>query len=276
MGNPLSVPYSEETPSDTLVHSFRLDATTDFWAFPPCKPGKQAMFHKPKEYPSNLVPFLSDEECARVIEDLNQILSKTGFPNHHINPAILMAVGFSFFSFLLVMFLMWTGGFWTWGGIVMPGIFLPIISYFVVMQIQKSRRQNGIVGYVKEWNEKAMNGVRLALGGSGITRRGMMIGSDTGGSPVHFFLSTYDMSGTFFRGYLHVFVNSKERSTWCSNNGIPFVAPVAVAPPTAAMQVQIPQGYALVPTGAPHVQTPPGYAGVPMGQLDLQIGPSAL
>jgi hypothetical protein len=260
MGNPQN-PSSDTT--DTLVHSFQLDSSTDYCSFPPCYPGKQAMFHLPNSFPENLATFIPYEECVRVIEDINQILRNTGFPNHQFNPAFLMTIGSTFLCFFLMMYLIWTGLIWTYGAPLLFGIFVPMITYSVLTKVQSVRRQNNLLKFLREWNEKASNGVRLSLGGTGHTRWGIPWGSETGENHVFFFLSTHDPTGTMIKGFLQVFVNYQDRSSWCQRTGVPFVAPVPLSRPAnpgqdGGVTVQVPAGYALVPQAA--VDQPPTYS----------------
>ena len=66
--------------NDVLVQSFQLDADADDLSLPICCPGKQAMFHVPRNFSSHLSSFIPYEEGVKMIKEINQILLKTAFP----------------------------------------------------------------------------------------------------------------------------------------------------------------------------------------------------
>ena len=233
-----------------------------------------------------------------MIEEINKILRETAFPNKQCNPFFILCMLLSFLSvgastantisginvdfsqeqseeraesnpiLSSMMFLM-------------IGLMLPYIIYFGLMMYKKSQRKSRLITFVREWHEMKSNGVFISLGGGG-TVRGVVLGSETGGTYENFYMATWDPKSLLVRGYLHVFVNYQERASWCQQNCIPFIPPVPTHQQTMEQQIaqqgqvpavppgfQIPAGYALVPQNQqppPEFQVPAGYALVPQSQ----------
>jgi len=278
--------YSSAPPpdsNDVLVQSFQLDADTDYCSLPICCPGKQAMFHVPRNFSAHLTNFISNQEATKMIEDINKILQETAFPNRQCNIFFLLCMLASFLSV----------GFSTGIGLglglglgmagMMIGLFFPYVIYFGLMMYKKSQRKSRLVTYIREWNESRKNGVFISLGGGG-TVRGVAVGSETGGTYDNFYMATWDPKSLLVRGYLHIFVNYQERANWCHQNGVPFIPPVPPHQQTVQQQIapqyvvppqqtgfQVPPGFQLVPEAPqppPEFQVPPGYALVPISQED--------
>jgi len=259
-------PSPEADPNNVLVHSFLLDAETDFFSLPICCPGKQAMFHIPQNYSTHLVSFIPAQDTTKMIEEINKILKKTSFPTRKFNPLILSCM---LVSFLIIFF----GVLSTFT--VFVGVILPFVAYFSLMFYMMYTRKEKLLAYLKEWNEKRTDGVLICLG-SGET------GSATVGTYfANFYIATWDHKSISMKGYLHVFVNYQKRSTWCNQNGVPFIPPVSDEQQIVEQQIatqsfplpqnrdQAPAGYVLVPQNPqPHSQflVPPGYVLVPAPQ----------
>merc|ERR1711874_270588 len=271
--------------NDVLVHSFQLDADTDYCSMPICCPRKQAMFHTPRNFSAHLSHFLPYQDGVKMIEEINAILRSTAFPNRQCNPFFLICMLISFLSlpFFMTPFMVNVGDSFeptSILGIIIP-MFVPYIIYFVLMFYKKSSRKNGLLGFVADWNNRKNDGVFLSLGGGGNVR-GVAVGSETGGNYENFYMATWDPKSLLVRGYLHVFVNYQVRSAWCQQNNIAFIPPVPphqqtmaqqIAPQTQGLAVpagfQVPAGYALVPENyqpPQQFQVPPGYALVPQTQ----------
>lgn len=279
--------------NDILIQSFNLDADADYCSLPICYPGKQAMFHTPRNFSSHLSNFIPYEEGKKLIENINNILLDTAFPSKQCNPCFLLCM----VSSVLFVF-MFTGNTIASVGeegdlgvfgknilsipLMMLSMFFPYFIYFGLFLYKKSARKSQLLAFVTEWNEEKSNGIFLSLGGGGNVR-GVNVGSETGGNYEHFYMATWDPKSLLVRGYLHVFVNYQDRANWCQRNGVPFVAPVPIhqqttdhqiaqqvlAPPAGFQAVappagfQVPAGYALVPT---QFQVPAGFALVPESQ----------
>jgi len=271
--------------SDVLVHSFKLDANADTCSLPFCYPGKQAMFHVPTNLSSYLSTFISHKEATNLIEDINKILLETAFVNTKCNPSLIICIVIGFLGSYatyevikhhvseLTLYLMSTTVF-----------FLPYIFYFGLLKYQNSKRKERLISFINKWTKDKGNGVSLSLGGAG-TVGGVAVGSYTGCSTYeHFYSATRDPKSLLMKGYLHVIVNYEERSNWCQQSGLPFIAAVplnqqtmehqgqATVPPVPASyglttQLQVPVGYNLVPLPtqppAEH-QVPDGYNLVPL------------
>jgi len=275
--------------NDVLVHSFQLDADTDYCSLPICCPGKQAMFHPPKNFSSHLTTFIPHGEGVKMIEEINSILRATAFPNRQCNLFffLCMLASFSSVGFFNIGLMRSIGfddasdGIVGSIGFMMAGLFLPYVLYFGLMIYKKVSRKTKLLSYVQEWNEKKNNGVFISLGGGGNVR-GVAVGSETGGNYENFYMATWDPKSLLVRGYLHVFVNYQERANWCQQSNVPFVAPVPphqqtmlqqIAPQAQASAIpaefQVPAGYALVAENyqpPQEFQVPAGYALVPMTQ----------
>lgn len=271
--------------NDVLVHSFQLDADTDYCSLPICCPGKQAMFHTPKNFSAHLSHFIPYQDGVRMIEEINAILRSTAFPNRQCNLFFLICMCLSFASLTLPLSSMSSATSGSDVGVslggLLGGIFFPYVIYFGLMLYKKHSRKSSLLNFVQEWNEKKNDGVFISLGGGGMVR-GVTVGSDTGGTYENFYMATWDPKSLLVRGYLHVFVNYQERFNWCQQNNIAFVPPVPphqqtmaqqIAPqsqvPTVPVGFQVPAGYALVPENyqpPQEFQVPPGYALVPQQQ----------
>jgi len=91
MGNSDSAP--RQVSNNILVHSFQLDADTDYCSLPCCCcRGKQPMFHVPQSFNHHLTKFLSYNDGVMLIRTLNKILSKTAFPNKPCSPCVLITL----------------------------------------------------------------------------------------------------------------------------------------------------------------------------------------
>ena len=196
--------------NDVLVHSFQLDADTDFCSLPICCPGKQvsrriieqfdgkpskcshlqAMFHKPRNFSAHLENFIPYAEGGKMIEEINTILRDTAFPNRQCNPFFILCMLLSFLSIGPSILNMMSqdspdsvGSSVTF---ILLGVFLPYIPYFGLMIYKRISRKNCLLNFVCEWNEKKSDGVFISLGGGG-TIRGNAVGSETGGTYDNFY-----------------------------------------------------------------------------------------
>merc|ERR1711915_1164316 len=254
MGNSQSEPPADS--NDVLVHSFQLDADVDILSLPYCYPGKQEMFHIPKNFSSHLSTFLPYELGVKTIEEINQILKETG-------------VGSKRFNFLLILcsillFLFFTPIVMTVTVSTEALLICPVIVYaacFALFKYNTMARKKRLLEYIHTWNKTQNNGVRISLGVT-TNVRGMTDGSETGGTYEHFYMATWDPKSLRVRGFLHIFVNYQDRAAYCQQNGRPFIPPVPphqqnVAQQIASQAPQAPQGF----------QTPPGYALLPQDQM---------
>lgn len=285
---------SQPAPSmeDVLIHAFKLDADFNICSIPFICPRKQAMFHVPSALSDHLEHFFPLKEVKTVIEDLNNILTATGFNPRPSNPLFLIS--------MLFMFIISMSG--VMGSVVnfdessnvgvsiaVPFIvgFLPFICFFLFSYYMRKKRERDLMGYINQWNRND-RGVKLTLGGFvNNPRTGLGTGTEQGGGYFHFYCATWDPKGLVATGYLNVFINMAQRQEWCRINRVPFVMPLpqnqqtmaqnqplmvtspnpqAVAPPQG---YQAPAGYVLVPQS--QVQVPPGFALVPQDQVNLNM-----
>eukprot|EP00091_Calanus_sinicus_P024991 TRINITY_DN9293_c0_g1_i1.p1 TRINITY_DN9293_c0_g1~~TRINITY_DN9293_c0_g1_i1.p1 ORF type:complete len:125 (+),score=18.38 TRINITY_DN9293_c0_g1_i1:126-500(+) len=90
MENPESIRQPDS--NDILVHSFQLDASTDFCSLPICWPNKQAMLHPPRNFSAHLTNFLPYQDGVKMLEEINTILRDTAFPNGPCNLLMLICI----------------------------------------------------------------------------------------------------------------------------------------------------------------------------------------
>merc|ERR1711915_91275 len=190
MGNSQSEPPADS--KDVLVHSFQLDADVDILSLPYCYPGKQEMFHIPKNFSSHLSTFLPYELGVKTIEEINQILKETG-------------VGSKRFNFLLILcsillFLFFTPIVMTVKHISAGALLIcPVIVYaacFALFIYNTMARKKRLLEYIHTWNKTQNNGVRISLGGT-TNVRGMTDGSETGGKYEHFYMGSEEFKGSW-------------------------------------------------------------------------------
>jgi len=199
-----------------------------------------------------------------MLGEINNILLETAFPTKPYNIYVLTCA-------ILSMLIIWVTAFRS-VQLIFVG-FLPFIIYMVVMHYFKYFRKERLLNCINEWNQAKVNGVFLSLGGSAQVR-GQVVGSHDSGTYDHFQIATYDNIRFMAHGYLHVFVNFIERSSWCQRNGVPFVPPVTAA--QQSMEQQLTSGqFPLHPASQvfqvqalpPGFQVPAGYALVPQSQI---------
>jgi len=264
MGNTSSNPPPER--EEILIHSFLLDADYDTCQLPLIFPRKNAMFQTPAVLDDNVQEFLRLEEAEKILADLNKILRLTAFNPTVFNPCFLLAVVASYGILSLhhsssdekeVEY--------EWEELTVGEEeeeeekeeeersktilwILPYLCFVVIVLVAKFCRKRKLTNYVAEWNSRG-NGVTLSFGGVGTTARGVTVGSEFGGTYDNFNMAMRDPKGHWFKGYLHVFVNTGERQHWCSANGTSYVAPIPLGEeaPVQIVVYQPPPGYALVP-----------------------------
>jgi len=282
MGMTSSTPQPDS--QDVLIHSFQLDAENSYCAVSKLCPKKQAMFHVPANVPEHIEHFLPLKDIKKILEDLNEILKNTGFPMNFTNPVLIVSFAV-FFLFPTLIPRIGVG--------IMVLVILPFLLNGVLFFYCRSKRKDGILSYLEDWNRND-RGVKLNIGGYVTnSRSGVTLGSEQGGNYYHFYAATFDRHSLMSRGYLHVVVNRTEREAWCRRNGVQYLAPytpeqqnmaaVQAAPPP------VPQGYAMVPQQQPQAaptavqqgfvmmpqqqfQVPPGYVLVPESQAGVAPG----
>jgi len=290
------------------IHTFPLDADSDYCSCPPCCPGKEVMFHIPSNFSTHLDHFIPYEDGKKMLQSINRRLKWTGYPNRTYNLYCIFMI-----LFILVVFGIWgfiripqyssladslvddddtdnkehgkeyqdlvdssTVEFIKTHEIVIlvcSGV-VPAVLYLLLICCMKSCRRSFVTGYIQKWNRRQNNGVFLSIGGEGMTRRGVAVGGGpTGGSYDAFYLATWDPKGYMFHGYLNVFVNYEARAEWCRDNRVMFVPPVP--PHQQNQQQQQPAGFQPPPhpgQSPNNFQVPEGYALVPQSQVHVPEG----
>lgn len=261
---------------DVLIHSFQLDADNSCCAVSKLCPRKQAMFHVPLNVTDHLEHFLPLKDITRILEDLNQILKSTGFPLNCTNPVFILTFVVVFLLPNLITPVLISDS--DIGIAIVPLVLILAVVLFIInfllFFICRSKRKNGILSYLKEWNRND-RGVKLNIGGYVTNpRSGVTLGSEQGGNYYHFYAAQFDRKSLISRGYLHVVVNRAEREAWCRRNGLQYVPPYTPEQQNmAAVQAApypVPQGYAMLPQQ--QFQVPPGYALVPQSQVGMPQG----
>ena len=150
----------------------------------------QAKFWPPTSLPPTTQPFLSLTDAQKLVDDLNTILSETGFNPQPSNPWFFIAMfsGIATMAITLSITLsnLGSGNVGLGMGFMMFGIFLPYILFFVAVHYYKKQRRERLTQYVEDWNRwdvdknktqelwsfvRAGGGVKLSFGGGGTTPR---------------------------------------------------------------------------------------------------------
>ena len=122
------------------------------------------MFHPPSGLAPSTEQFLSLTDAKTIIEDINTILSETGFNPRPSNPCFLIAILSSFAFAGAFPAIMMSGTTGRVGGYVTTlciALFLPYIVFFGLVQHYKSQRKRRLLQYVDEWNRWALYGQRF-------------------------------------------------------------------------------------------------------------------
>ena len=150
----------------------------------------QAKFWPPTSLPPTTQAFLSLTDAQKLLDDLNTILSKTGFNPQPSNPWFFIAMfsGIATMAITLSITLsnLGSGTVGLGMGFMMFGIFLPYILFFVAVHYYKKQRRERLTQYVEDWNRwdvgknktpelcssvRAGGGLKLSFGGGGTTPR---------------------------------------------------------------------------------------------------------
>ena len=120
----------------------------------------QAMFHPPTSLPPTTQPFLSLADAQKLLDDLNIILSETGFNGRPSNPWFFIAMfsGFATMGISLSATLsdMGSGNVGLGMGFTLVEVMLPYVLFFGAVYYYRKQRRERLTQYVEDWNRWAV------------------------------------------------------------------------------------------------------------------------